>query len=750
MRMTIKAKLAGAFGGVLLLLGASGYMAVAGLGQTNAAMTSFTTGPFIQVQSGMEVAKAVTDTRRLTLRILLSSDRAMIDAYKSAVAQNWSTIETSLKHFEAATTGNDRESVTQFHALVDDFRKAADASMMQLEKANLEAGNTTILETQKAVDPIIGEIAGMRDSLRRDNALAQSQRLDDLASAIASARMAAVSAVILSDDAQIRASAALVNKSADTIAAQIDELAGIMPASYASTLAGMKSEWASAADILKQQAEIGVVNDFAKAQNILENQLTPTADKLSTFVQQLNHQLADTAVEVSAQAQTSYDTIRFDLIALIIGAVLVGAAAAVWISLSISRGLSKSVALAEAIGSGDLTQRAAITTRDEIGDLQLAMNGMSDKLSEIVSDVINSSSQVAAGARQSAMTAEQLSQGASEQAASTEQIGQGANEQAASTQQLSQGATEQAAAMEQASSAMEEMAANIRQNAENAGATAKIAGNASQNAQKSGVAVANSVDAMRTIAEKIRIVQEIARQTDLLALNAAIEAARAGAHGKGFAVVASEVRKLAERSQAAASEISSLSTSTLHVSEEAGRMLEQLVPDIQRTADLVAEISAACREQNSGAEQINQAIQQLDQVTQQVSNSATQIDQIAQQTSVAIQSLDQVTQQNASAANEMSATAEQLAAEARRLADRVSYFQLTGQRDRPAAPMSVVLDAPVARPVAAGDARTLQSQVGRFAASRPERTPQPSAQRSGFELDLGETDPQKGFERMSA
>ncbi|WP_082655815.1 HAMP domain-containing methyl-accepting chemotaxis protein [Aureimonas sp. D3] len=750
MRMTIKAKLAGAFGGVLLLLGASGYMAVAGLGQTNAAMTSFTQTTFVQSQNGLAISTAVADIRRLMLRMLLSNDSQMLEAQKSRLAQNWETIDASLKRLEAATSAADQPSLAEFHALVDGFRVAVQSATVQLQKANIEAGNVAILEIGKVVDPVVSDLTGIRDMLRRENAPALSQRVDDLLETIATSRMAAISAVVLSDDKQIQVAADLVEQNSQSIAQQIVNLTRDLPSADATSMTRLKSEWEKATAVLKQQAEIGVVNDFAKAQDMLDKQVVAAGDKLTTYVGQLNRNLAQTATDVAAQAQTSYDTIRFDLIALIIGAVLVGAAAAVWISLSISRGLSKSVALAEAIGSGDLTQRAAITTRDEIGDLQLAMNGMSDKLSEIVSDVINSSSQVAAGARQSAVTAEQLSQGASEQAASTEQIGQGANEQAASTQQLSQGATEQAAAMEQASSAMEEMAANIRQNAENAGATAKIAGNASQNAQKSGVAVANSVDAMRTIAEKIRIVQEIARQTDLLALNAAIEAARAGAHGKGFAVVASEVRKLAERSQAAASEISSLSTSTLHVSEEAGRMLEQLVPDIQRTADLVAEISAACREQNSGAEQINQAIQQLDQVTQQVSNSATQIDQIAQQTSVAIQSLDQVTQQNASAANEMSATAEQLAAEARRLADRVSYFQLTGQRDRPAAPMSVVLDAPVARPAAAGDARTLQSQVGRFAASRPERTPQPSAQRSGFELDLGETDPQKGFERMSA
>jgi methyl-accepting chemotaxis protein len=191
------------------------------------------------------------------------------------------------------------------------------------------------------------------------------------------------------------------------------------------------------------------------------------------------------------------------------------------------------------------------------------------------------------------------------------------------------------------------MAANIRQNADNASQTEKIARQSSKDAQISGEAVTRAVNAMQTIAEKILIVQEIARQTDLLALNAAVEAARAGEHGKGFAVVASEVRKLAERSQAAASEISALSSNTVRAAQDAGDMLGKLVPDIQKTATLVEEISAACREQNIGAEQINQAIQQLDKVTQQ----------------------------NASASDEMSATSEELAAQAEQLLSAIGFFQ---------------------------------------------------------------------------
>uniref|UniRef100_UPI000A492B7F methyl-accepting chemotaxis protein n=1 Tax=Aureimonas sp. AU4 TaxID=1638163 RepID=UPI000A492B7F len=166
---------------------------------------------------------------------------------------------------------------------------------------------------------------------------------------------------------------------------------------------------------------------------------------------------------------------------------------------------------------------------------------------------------------------------------------------------------------------------NVRQNADNASQTEAVAAKARLSAEATGTAVQSSVEAMRTIAQKISVIQEIARQTDLLALNAAIEAARAGSHGKGFAVVASEVRKLAERSQGAAAEIGLLSAETLRASELAGERLGQLVPDIRRTAELVSEITAACREQSVGIEQINQAIVQLDQVTQANAGAASEM-----------------------------------------------------------------------------------------------------------------------------
>lgn len=233
-------------------------------------------------------------------------------------------------------------------------------------------------------------------------------------------------------------------------------------------------------------------------------------------------------------------------------------------------------------------------------------------------------------------------QAASEQVATSSQL------MSSSASQMAQGANEQAAATEEASASMEEMSANIRQTSDNALFTEKIAVKSATDAHKGRKAVAHAVAAMKDIAQKIAIVEEIARKTHMLSLNATIEAAKAREHGKGFAVVASEVRTLANHSQQAAEEINSLTISSLTIVQKAGKRLRALVPNSQKTSELVQEISAASSEQNSGAEQINRAIQQLEQVTQQ----------------------------NAATSEELATTAEELASQAKQLQSVAAFFKV--------------------------------------------------------------------------
>ncbi len=495
----------------------------------------------------------------------------------------------------------------------------------------------------------------------------------------------------------------------ETITAERKAFSEALEAGEGSASAEFKPKWTEIRQfwddyltLNDKMRELVLAGQRDAALEVNQTEGTVASDKMDAMKEALG-QLTEASINNSDKtSEAAYNSTFTMLMTTAAAALIIAIAAALWIALGISAGLNKIKSAVNAVAIGDLDQDVEIKTNDEIKDLVETLNVMTGNLrvtAGIANQISNGDLTVSPKPLSDKDTlgialeqmVERLRGVVADAISAAENVSAGSQELSASSEQVSQGATEQAASAEEASAAMEEMASNIKQNADNAAQTEKIARQSAKDAEASGDAVSRAVNAMRTIAEKIGIVQEIARQTDLLALNAAVEAARAGEHGKGFAVVASEVRKLAERSQSAAAEISAMSSDTVKAASDAGDMLGRLVPDIRKTAELVSEISAACREQDIGASQINEAIQQLDKVTQQ----------------------------NAGASEEMSATSEELASQAEELQTSIAFFKvdMAGSRQSrtPAARVSVRSPAPSAarKPAAKAPANTVSAQQAR-------------------------------------
>ncbi|MCB1164741.1 MAG: methyl-accepting chemotaxis protein [Leptospiraceae bacterium] len=367
-------------------------------------------------------------------------------------------------------------------------------------------------------------------------------------------------------------------------------------------------------------------DDAEAARRTLETRVSPLYEPVGKSIDSLVRMEGQLAEQEYNKEHDEYYAILEITVASIIAGILVAAALGFMTIRSITRPLGEAVVLADRLSEGDLTHQVESVSNDEIGKLMGSLRNMVQRLSGIITQV-----------RENADVLNQVSQ----------QVN-------ASAQTMSQNSSELASNVEESSSTMEEMVSSIVQNTENAGLTEKIAQESSNAATEGGEAVRRTIEAMQQIADKINVVQDIAYQTNLLALNAAIEAARAGEHGQGFAVVATEVRKLAERSRGSAQEISEIAANSVAVAEKAGRLIEEMLPGIQKTADLVVEIAASSRQQRDGSEQINSGIQQISQVSQQ----------------------------SASSAEELAATAEELSGQADSLMDNLSFFKLANSGRR--------------------------------------------------------------------
>ncbi|MDE2078382.1 MAG: MCP four helix bundle domain-containing protein [Burkholderiales bacterium] len=377
--------------------------------------------------------------------------------------------------------------------------------------------------------------------------------------------------------------------------------------------------------IAGQDRVLAMVNEGKRteAAHYLLGELQPVLKTYTSVVQSLADYQGELMTQDSQAAEVQYQQALRTVLSLTALAFVLAGAVAAWVTRSITQPLGEAVAVANKLAEGDLTVEVEVRSQDETGRLLQAMQNMVRKLSEVVAEVNSNAESLASASEEVNATA----------------------------QSLSHASSEQASGVEECSASIEEMAASIAQNSDNARVTNSMATQTASDSLEGGEAVKATVEAMKQIAAKISIIDDIAYQTNLLALNAAIEAARAGEHGLGFAVVADEVRKLAERSQEAAKDISEVADSSVEQAVRAGKLLEQMLPNIQRTANLVQEISAASDEQSSGVSQINSAINQLSEVTQQ----------------------------NASSSEELAATAEELSSQAEYLQQAMTFFKIKRQ-----------------------------------------------------------------------
>ena len=662
-------KLAGAFAAVLAIAMILGVVGVMKMSSVNHQSTIITENWLPSIDAIHLINTATSDLRAQQYAHITSTDPARMAAVEKDIAATLETIKRDQAKYEALiSSDSERNLYNQFSDKYENYLRDGER-MLAFSRANQnEAAAQAMLASKPLYDDMSADLVKLVN-LNVEGGAAASAEGDKVFSEARSLFIALVAAGLIIGVVAALWISRTVTMGLRKIATAIDAVAiGDLNQDVAVTTNDEIKDLVDTVNRMTANLKATAAMADEIAQGDLSVQPKPLSDKdiLGISLQRMVGNLRGTAamadeiangdLSVQPKPMSDKDTLGISLERMV-------------------DNLRVTASMADEIANGDLTvQPKPLSDKDTLG---LSLQSMVERLRGVVGDALSAADNVSSGSQELSATSEQMSQGA----------------------------TEQAAAAEQASASMEEMAANIKQNADNAAQTEKISRQSSKDAEASGEAVNRAVDAMRTIADKIGIVQEIARQTDLLALNAAVEAARAGEHGKGFAVVASEVRKLAERSQTAAAEIGAVSGDTVKAAQEAGEMLQRLVPDIRKTAELVSEISAACREQDVGASQINEAIQQLDKVTQQ----------------------------NAGASEQMSATSEELAAQAEELQTSIAFFRTdtTGGRSGARAPAR----APARASSFKAPAKPAARPTPKAAPSKPAVHAQ-QARAKGFALDL--------------
>jgi methyl-accepting chemotaxis protein len=730
MRFTVKAKLAAAFSTIIVLSMATGgiaYMKLTQLSDTSESLVQRAA----RIDKAGELQNFVFYQTRAEREVIIASTDQEMQKIADEIKQYRKEATRLRDEIYSVANATGRQLLDKFTVAYDKMNATEDTVVkFGMMNSNNRGAQLWAAEGQpvrkawtEAVDAVFAEVSRTASSPERGDALMALQNLR-LEGAQAQRQMTATFSASSMDELggemkELGVRTDAFQNAARHAGASLKSI-GISSASLTAQTDSLIKVITRVGDVVKEGGNIRAAALAASEGKANAAEAISTSTDYINYVKKVMSELAGAAAQEAANA-------KLVLLSIIVASLVIAAGSAVWIAVNISRGLARAVGLADAVSIGDLSQKIDVSSNDEVGDLVKSLNKMTANLNAtaaLANEIAQGNLTIEAKPLSDKDTlglalermVEKLRQIVSEALTAAQNVSAGSQELSASAEQLSQGATEQASSAEEASSSMEEMASNVKQNADNASQTEKIAAQSAKDAEASGAAVGRAVNAMQTIAEKITIVQEIARQTDLLALNAAVEAARAGEHGKGFAVVASEVRKLAERSQAAAAEIGTLSVETVKVAQEAGAMLSKLVPDIKKTAELVEEITAACREQDVGSAQINQAIQQLDKVGQQ----------------------------NASASEQVSSTSEELASQAEQLQSTIAYFRIDhGAKSQ--AP------APIDRAVNQLRAKAASMAAVERPAKKPQAKPARAAKVAGggfaFDLNDGEDDRDADFQR---